>query len=130
MTDLIRQLQQAIDGLLFPSETDAPIHIFVWRDTAPFSPQALLTHRGYQSTTPIQETSLERFFRPVTTPRDWHGPEEQERVQRFTTLRALLQTELSDVTVYKIGTGAIDVYVVGRDQNNNYVGITTHVVET
>jgi hypothetical protein len=130
MTDLIRQLQQATDGLLFPSETDAPVYVFVWRDRAPFSPQALLQHRGYHSTTPIQETSIERFFRSVTTPRDWHGPEEQERVQRFTALRDLLQTELSDVTVYKIGTGAIDVYVVGRDGSGNYLGITTHVVET
>ncbi len=130
MTDLIRQLQQAVDGLQFPSETDAPVRPFVWRDKAPFSPQALLIHRGYHSTTPIGESSIDRFFRSVTTPRDWHGPEEQERVQRFTALRDLLQTELSDVTVYKIGTPAIDVYVVGRDKDGNYLGITTHVVET
>ena len=130
MTDLIRQLQQAVDGLLFPSETDAPIRPFVWRDHAPFSPQALLVHRGYQSTTPIQETSIDRFFRAVTTPRDWHGPEEQERVQRFTALRDLLRMKLNDVTVYKIGTGAIDVYVIGRDPTGNYLGITTHAVET
>ena len=130
MTDLITQLQQATDGLLFPSETDAPIYVFVWHDKAPFSPQALVMHRGYRSTTPIQETSIDRFFRPVTTPRAWHGPEEQERVRRFTALRDLLQAELSDATVYKIGTGAIDVYVVGREANGNYLGITTHVVET
>lgn len=130
MTDFIAKLEHAIDGLLFPSETDAPIYVFVWRDKAPFSPQALLMHRGYGSTTPIQETSIDRFFRSVTTPRDWHGPEERARVQQFTALRDLLQAELSDVTVYKIGTSAIDVYVVGRDQSGNYLGITTHVVET
>jgi hypothetical protein len=130
MTDLITRLEQTIDGLLFPSETDAPIRPFVWRDRAPFSPQALLVHRGYHSTTPIKTTDLDILFRPVTTPRNWHGPEEQERVQRFTALRDLLQAELSDVTVYKVGTTTIDVYIVGRDADGNYLGITTRVVET
>jgi hypothetical protein len=130
MTDLISRLEQAVDSLLFPSEGDAPLHVFVWRESTPFSPEALLIHAGYDQTTPVRTSDLESFFRPVTTPRAWYGEEEQERLRRFSALLDLLNAELSDVKVYKVGTVAIDVYVVGRDAQGNYLGVTTNVVET
>ncbi len=130
MTELTVQLEQAVDGLLFPSETDAPLHVFVWRATVPFSAHALLDHAGYDPATPLQTTDLRRFFRPVTTPRAWYGAEEQERMRRFRALRDLLEAEFSDITVYKVGTSAIDVYVVGRGADGTYCGFTTRVVET
>ena len=130
MTELTVRLEQAINGLLFPSETDAPLHVFVWRATVPFSAHALLDHAGYDPATPLQTTDLRRFFRPVTTPRAWYGDEEQKRMRRFRALRDLLEAELSDITVYKVGTGAIDVYLVGRAADGTSCGLTTHVVET
>ena len=130
MTDLVTRLEEATAGLLFPSESDEPLHVFVWRDAAPFSPQALLAHAGCDPTTPIRTTDPDRFFRPVTTPRAWHGEEEQARMRRFKALRDLLKAELRDIKVYKIGTVAIDVYVVGRAANGAYCGFTTKVVET
>ncbi len=130
MTALTARLAQAVAGLLFPSETDAPLHVFVWRATVPFSAQALLASAGYDPATPLQATDLDRFLRPVTTPRAWYGDEEQERMRRFRALRDLLKAELSNITVYKVGTGAIDVYVVGRAADGTYCGVTTRVVET
>ena len=130
MNNLIVRLEQAVDGLLFPSESDAPLHVFVWDDPVPFSPQALLATTGYDSTTPIKAIDLNRFFRPVITKREWHGDEEQERTRRFRELRDLLNAELDDIKVYKIGTAAVDVYVVGRAGDGNYYGLTTTVVET
>jgi hypothetical protein len=130
MTDLITRLEQAVDGLLFPSESDAPLHVFVWRATTPFSREALRAHAGYDASTPIQATDLESFFHPVTTPRAWYGEAEQKRMRRFMALRDLLNAELCNIKVYKIGTVAIDVYVVGRDANGMYLGVTTNVVET
>ena len=130
MTELTARLEQAVAGLLFPSETDAPLHVFAWRATVPFSAQALLASAGYGPATPLQTTDLRRFFRPVTTPRAWYGDEEQKRMRRFRALRDLLEAELSDITVYKVGTGAINVYLVGRAADGTYCGLTTHVVET
>ncbi len=128
--DMITQLEQTIAGLLFPSESDAPLRVFVWNTTAPFSPAALLSHGGYDQTTPIQRMDVDRFFYPVMQPHPWDGAVEQERLRRFTMLVKLLKTELSDLTVYKVGTVGIDVYVVGRDRHDTYLGVTTHVVET
>jgi hypothetical protein len=132
MPGLIARLEAATSGLLFPSESDEPLQVFVWRDTAPFSPQALLAHAGFdpKTRTPVQTSDLDRFFRPVTTPRAWYGEEERERMRRFQALHDLLKAELRDIKVYKIGTVAIDVYVVGRAADGTYCGFTTKVVET
>jgi hypothetical protein len=130
MTDLIPRLEQAVDGLLFPSESDAPLRVFVWRAAVPFSPEALRAQAGYAETTPIQTTELDSFFHPVTTPQAWYGAAEQERRRRFTALFAVLKAELSDIKVYKAGTVAIDVYVVGRAACGLYLGVTTTVIET
>ncbi len=130
MTELISKLHRAVDGLLYPSETDAPIKVFTWHEGVAFSPGALLAHFGYDRSTPVQTTDLDDFFRPVTTPHDWHGPEEQERTARFTELRDLIEDELTDIQVYRVGSISIDVYVVGRDRHDQYVGLATNVVET
>ncbi len=130
MTELIPRLEQAIDGLLFPSESDAPLTVFVWPADARFSPQALLAHLGCEETTPIATTDLDHFFEPVTTPREWHGDAEREQIERFTVVRDLLAAELSDITVYKIGTITIDVYILGRSADGARLGLTTTLVET
>ncbi len=130
MIDLITRLEQAVDGLLYPSESDAPLTVFVWRQPVPFSAEALLACTGHDSTTPVKTTDLDSFFRPVTTSRAWHGTEEQERTRRFTALHELLEAELSDIQVYKVGSIRIDVYIVGYDADGNILGLTTNVVET
>lgn len=128
--DLATRLEQAVTGLLYPSETDAPVEVFVWRDEAPFTQQALLASSGYDEKTAVKTIDLDRFFRPVTTPQSWHGPAEQERVQRFTALRALLESELDDISVYRVGSVNIDVYVIGHTADGTYMGVKTQVVET
>lgn len=128
--DLATRLEQAVAGLLYPSETDAPIEVFAWRDQTPFSQQALLASSGHDEKTALKTIDLERFFAPVTTPQAWHGPEEQERTKRFTALRDLLKSELEEITVYRVGSVNIDVYVVGHTADGTYMGIKTRVVET
>lgn len=130
MTDLTTRLEQAIDGLLYPSESDAPLQVFVWPEGTPFSLKALRTHIATSKKTPIQKVDLDTFFRPVTTPQDWFGEAEQERMEKFTALLTLLKAELSDITVYKVGKIDIDVYVLGHTSAGEYLGITTKVVET
>ena len=127
---LATRLEQAVDGLLFPSESDAPLAVFVWPAGSPFSPQALLAHAGKDAATPIRTTDLDTFFAPVMTPESWHGEAEQEQVRRFTAVRDLLAAELSDVAVYRIGTITIDVYIVGRTAGGTHLGLTTRLVET
>src|SRR3954452_16616985 len=130
MTDVNAQLKKAIRGLLYPSETDAKLQVFVWREEAPFTPEALLASAGLDATTPVETTDLATFMQPVTTPHDWDGPAEQKQERRFTALRALLEASLSDIKVYWVGKINIDVYVVGKTTDGTYTGVKTKMVET
>src|SRR4051794_16159041 len=62
MADLATRLETAVAGLLYPSETDAPVEVFVWREQTPFSQQALLASAGDDQK--IKTIDLDRFFAP------------------------------------------------------------------
>lgn len=131
MTSLTDEIASVSDGLLFPSETDAPVLPFVWQESTPFSIEALREARGYDTNTPIAKLSVDEFFGPATRAYDWHNCEEQERVRRFRALLETLMSRLSDIAAYKVGeSGAIDVFVVGRAEDGTFAGVATHVVET
>lgn len=131
MTHLIDEIAAASEGLLFPSETDAPVQPFVWEAPAPFSIEALRQAQGYDSSTPIAKLDPDEFFGPATRSYDWHSEEEQERVRRFRALLVTLKSRLHDLAAYKIGeSGMMDVFVVGRTEDDTFAGVTTQVVET
>lgn len=131
MTSLTDEIASASEGLLFPSETDAPVQPFVWQESTPFSIEALRAAKGYDASTPIAKLSIDEFFGPATRAYDWHNAEEQERVRGFRALLETLTSRLSDIAAYKVGeSGAIDVFVVGRAEDGTFAGVATHVVET
>lgn len=123
-------LEQAVDGLLFPSETDAPIELFSWQDPPPFSPEALREQLQLPASVPLTTMDLESFFAPAVRVEDWFTPERRARAERFQTLLALLKQQLSDMRVYKFGRNEMPVIVVGRDAQGTWRGIKTVVVET
>ena len=127
---LISRFTAAADGLTFVSETDAPVEVFVWPKGTPFSPEALRAHEHIDTAEPLETEEVDHFFRNVTKPREWHEAAEKEQVRRFEVLRDLLTAELTDVTVYRFGTTAILVYVLGRTADGTTMGIRTKVVET
>ncbi|GAP99842.1 sugar-non-specific nuclease inhibitor NuiA homolog [Leptolyngbya sp. NIES-2104] len=73
---------------------------------------------------------LEQFFEPVVTEQDWFGDEEKETAAKYRSLLSALKENLSDLKVYRVGEIQIDVYVVGKDEARNIVGIATQIVET
>jgi hypothetical protein len=124
------KLIDATAGLLFISETDAPVDVFVWSGGAAFSREALRVHEHIDAAEPVETEDIDHFFRNVTKPREWHEAAEKEQVRRFGVLRDLLKAELTDVTVYRFGTTAASVYVLGRAADGTVTGIRTKVVET
>ena len=131
MTTLIDEIASASEGLLLPSETDAPVQPFAWQEPAPFSIAALLEASGYSADTPVTTLDLDEFFGPATRSYDWHGPADQERVRRFRALAELLKARLHNIRAYKIGANSpLDVFVVGQAQDGSIAGVSTQVVET
>lgn len=124
-------LQEAAAGLLFPSETDAPLVPFFWpaepADT--LTPARVAELAGAAADAPVQSVKLETFFRPVTKEEDWHNDEEQAQVQRFRELVKTIKATLREVQVFRVGNTKIDVYIVGQVEGG-YAGLKTQVVET
>jgi hypothetical protein len=114
--DLLANFQQAVEGLLFPSESDYPIEVALWQEEngESLTPEILLLQTNHAEDSPIATVELESFLRPVAESQSWHGAEEEAIGRRFQQLRQLIHTHLSEVQVYRIGEIEIDVYIIGK----------------
>jgi histidine triad (HIT) family protein len=118
---VLEALQKASKGLRYTSETDAPLQSFVWRDGGELSPQQLKKQAGVAADLPVEETTLDGFFRAVPS---------QDKA-KFQKLAQTLKEQLSGIKVYKIGEEAEkDVYIVGKTKDARWAGLKTSVVET
>jgi hypothetical protein len=133
VTDWTASLGPATEGLLYPSETDAPVVPFVWEapgGQTQLSTVAVARLSGHPVDSQVEEIRFSQFFDRVTRVRDWDNEVGRERVRRFTELEGILEHNLRGIRVFRIGTIAIDVYVVGVDTQDRLAGVSTKVVET
>ena len=65
-SELINQLQQASEGLLWMSEADYPFEAFVWEETT-VTPELLLRRTGHSPNTPVETVGVDEFFCHCTT---------------------------------------------------------------
>jgi hypothetical protein len=124
-------LAQASQGLMMPSESDFPFTPFTWVGQAatPLTPIKLLQLTGHPPDSDVQTIELDYLFRNVAQPQEWHDGMQQASVAKFQALIATLKTHLTDLQTYRIGTGQLDVYIVGK-LNNDLAGLATKLVET
>lgn len=129
---VISMLKQAVDNLLWLSESDYPIDILEWTvsEEQPFTVETLLQATHHSSDCPVQQLTLESLFQPLMQEQDWFGPEEHQMAQRFQALYQLLQEHLSEIQVYRIGTVEVDIYIVGKVTPIRLIGLHTRLVET
>ena len=58
-------LKQASKGLLFPSESEAPLEPFAWKDGGALTHERLLELAGAEEGTSVKETDLAALLRTV-----------------------------------------------------------------
>jgi histidine triad (HIT) family protein len=114
---LLTTLQQATQGLLYPSEYDAPLEPFVW-EYADNTPAEVRRLSGQPAQDRCQTISADDFF------------DDLAEVEGFAALYATLKATLTDLRVYRCGEANITVYVVGRDAHGRLAGFKTLAVET
>jgi hypothetical protein len=127
---LLNQLSTVATGLLYPSETDAPFVPFAWETMRDFSIDKLLLATRHDRNTPVDGMELDDFFAPVEHIEEWFDDSERETAHRFATLNDTLEDLLTDISVYRIGTVNIDVYVIGKTADGYFAGVSTKLVET
>ena len=115
-------LAKASKGLLFPSETDAPLEPFLWEDAGDkLTKDKVRQLAGAPKGAAVEEMTLDDLLSTVP---------EEDRPQ-FDKLAAAIKQQLSGVKVYKVGDEPErQVYVVGKTSDGQWAGLKTTVVET
>jgi len=131
MTDeqLMEELREATRGLTFMSESDYPFECFNWGAAEP-THEFLRGLTGEASDVPVETTTAANFFRVAASEAEWKNAEQLTAARRFQRLLRLLEQNLTDLRVYRVGAVNIPVYVAGRGASGNWLGVSTRVVET
>jgi hypothetical protein len=129
IAQLLEQLQAAIEGLQWMSESEFPFEVVHWSQTADLTPELLLKLTDQAPETLVQTEAIAAFFEWVIQPQDWHSPEEAAAVERYKALLQLLQAHLQDPQVYRLGEVNVEIYILGNAAKE-LVGVKTQAVET
>jgi hypothetical protein len=119
--DDLQALAHAMEGLTYPSESDAPFEPFRWPASRPGASarDAVVAH--VKGGAKIEEVSPADFFAEL---------EGSDDAERYRQLRRVLESRLSDLKVIRAGERKVDVYLIGRTHAGDWAGLHTTSVET
>jgi Nuclease A inhibitor-like protein len=116
-------LRIASEGLLYPSETDAPFEPFSWgKAKGALTPATVARLAGASAKTLVEEQPLDEFFKNLITG--------GENADRYRTLQRVIGEQLVGARAFRIGQVEIDVYLVGQTKDGEWAGLKTKAVET
>ena len=127
---LYAELKEATRGLLFMSESDYPFEVVRWEGVEEMSPEYLRAVAAEDATARVEERTITDFFRVAAGEQEWKGEAELALARRYQSLIRLFEENLKEVKVYRVGEIDIGVYVLGRSEEGNWLGVSTRAVET
>lgn len=110
---LLERIEKAAEGLLYPSETDAPLEPFVLEEEP--SPEVLRKTAHLGDEAPVEAISLEEFLEPL-------GDEAHPLAEVFGALEG--------ARAYRVGKVDIAAFALGRHASGAFLGVRTRLVET
>jgi len=128
--NLSEEIKNAAEGLWYISETDAEIFPFTGSKAEKVSKEILLEQIGKPPDAPVEEREFDQMFERFIKMQDWYGDEEKATAEKFAALKSVLEKNLTDRKVFKVGRIELDIYFVGLDEQGNLAGIQTKAVET
>jgi len=128
--NLTEKIKDAAEGLIYISESDAEIMLFDGGQAKAVTKEEILSRTKKPADSAVEQRKFTEFFARLTEIQDWFGDEEKETAQKYARLKELLERNLRDLKVFKIGKIELDVYIVGLDAENKLLGIKTKAVET
>ena len=128
-SELINQLNQASQGLLWLSESDYPFQTLYWENVDEIKAKLVELTKGTPEAK-IAVREVDSFFKRAIEIKDWYKDEKKAECRRYQALVALLTNHLTNLKVYRVGEIEIDIYIVGRTKSGNLAGLSTKVVET
>jgi hypothetical protein len=127
---ILAELKRIAAGLWFMSESDYPFEVFRWDGSAEVGPQFLREAAGLGPDAPVREFAPEEFFGGGTSVRVWRAGGASSTPEPDQSLLRALEESLDGLRVYQVGEINMPVYVVGRSDEGNWLGVSTRAVET
>lgn len=130
-TDVIQKLKDAVAGLYWMSESDFPFQVVKWSMPGLTVPD-LLTYLDRPPEIVVKTITVNDWFQRAIEPQTWHNVEEAATVRRYQQLLTLLESQLTELQVFKLsaGAGIFDIYILGCIEPGWVAGLVTQVVET
>jgi hypothetical protein len=126
----LQKIKDAASGLLYLSESDYPFEEVCLGGSSSSLEERLLALSGKAKSVQVEQITLEHFLRNMVKVYPGATPEQQQTAQRFQYLQQVLQEELTDINVYRIGNIQIDAFIIGKLKDGTYGGLRTKLVET
>lgn len=125
-------LERASAGLTYTSESDYPFSWYMRPGAvaAPVTVESFRAALGLPATTPVEVRTVDEFFARHIDNIDPYDPVAVELVPRYEQLVSAIRFSLRDPKVFRVGSIAIDCYIVGLDRYGQLVGLRTVAIET
>src|SRR5262249_16775664 len=122
------RFDQLSEGLLFMSETDAPLTYYELdsersRQWPPSTGGQFLQLIGEDSEGPVEKLAPEKFFKDLR-------PGNEDRGDQVAALQKAMTEELRNLEGFRVGEIQIKIFVLGKDSSGKVVGLRTLSVET
>src|SRR5262245_65909607 len=122
------QFDQLSEGLLYMSETDAPLTYYELspeksQEWPPSNGGQFLQLIGEDPEAPVEKLAPEKFFRDLR-------PGNEDREDQVAALQKAMTGELRNLEGFRVGEIQINLFVLGKDNSGRVLGLQTLSVET
>jgi hypothetical protein len=123
-------LETQVTGMLYMSESDYPLTYVTYGMQGAPTIDKLRAATGTAASTKIEQVSFADLFDQLSNPYDPSDPYVVDYAMKYAALRMVLEQNLTDLTVIRVGEISIDVYIVGQTSCGELVGLKTTSIET
>jgi len=122
------RFDQLAEGLLFMSETDAPLTYYELspeksQEWPPSNGGQFLQLIGEDPEAPVEKLAPEKFFRDLR-------PGNEDREDQVAALQKAMTGELRNLEGFRVGEIQINIFVLGTANSGRVAGLRTLSVET
>ena len=122
-------LETAVEGLLYPSESDEPFRYICWQGVEELNSTRLLDLLGLPAETGVESQSPDDFFAELVEEQEGWGDAEKADAERYQALRRILEAHLDSLHIFRVGEVEVGIYLLGHCEGD-LVGLRTLSVET
>lgn len=134
MNEWIEQLQTALSGLTYRSESDYPLEFVHWtkKDDDDLNADSVLKELDLEldSDASVEEGDPAAFLEDCCKSESWFSDEERKMAKDFEKVQALLKQHLQNLKLFRFGEIEIAVVLIGENGSGEVYGFKTTSVET